>query len=201
MVNVVKVTRDGWVAAARDALIEDGVAGIKIDTLARRLGVSRGGFYYNFKNQQEVLDALLAHWKQSNDFLPSRPTLKSAAEAAEYLDRVVTRLILEEEFSPAFDLAIREWARIDPIAHKTVEAVDKERVRRLVRVFSALGCDREEAETRARILYLHQIGYYALGYHLKESREDRLAKEGLYLRILCGRRLSDALSESADKWV
>lgn len=192
MANVTKVTREGWIEAAKAALIEHGVAGIKVDRLARDLGVSRGGFYHNFTSQQDLLRALLEHWQMSNDVMPDQAELTSTADAVEYITRLVGRFILEEEYSPAFDHAIREWARVDSNVRYELDRVEEDRIRRLAPVFRALGYDDVEADIRARILYYHQVGYYALGHHIKDTREVRFARVGAYLKILCGRRYAES---------
>ena len=53
--------RDAWIEAARVALIEEGTAGIEVNKLAKRLGVTRGGFYWFFESREQLLDALLDH--------------------------------------------------------------------------------------------------------------------------------------------
>src|ERR1700761_9256455 len=54
--------REIWLETARRALIEEGTAGVEINKLAKRLGVSRGGFYWFFRNRAQLLDDLLAYW-------------------------------------------------------------------------------------------------------------------------------------------
>src|SRR3546814_4494765 len=49
----IKVTREGWLNCARVALIEDGIEGVKVDRLAKRVKVTRGGFYHHFKNHKD----------------------------------------------------------------------------------------------------------------------------------------------------
>ncbi|NQY98436.1 MAG: TetR/AcrR family transcriptional regulator [Henriciella sp.] len=201
MANMVKVTRDGWIEAAKTALIEDGLAGTKVDRLAKQLGVSRGGFYHNFGGHDDILKALLSHWVKSNAFLPDPIKLRSPADSVEFLDRIMARLILEEEFSPKFEIAIREWGRIDQGVLSLIEEVDEKRIAGFIPVFIALGCDENEAITRSKVLYYHQMGYYLLGHHQKETKEERLAGTAIYMRILCGRRFLEAASEAGKRWL
>ena len=60
-------TRDEWVAMARKLLIREGIAGVKIDRLAKRLGVTRGGFYWRFTGLNDLLDARLGHRECGRD--------------------------------------------------------------------------------------------------------------------------------------
>lgn len=196
-----KVPAERWLAEARKALISGGIGGVKVDRLAHSLGVTRGGFYHHFSSAQALLDRLLDSWEAENQFIPDPAGATDPASAVALLDRMANVQILEEDFSPSFDLAIREWARIDERVRARVDVVDADRIDRLTRIFLTLGCDEEEAETRARVLYFHQIGFYALGYHKRLTREERLRSAPTYMRILCGRRFLEVAGEEARKWL
>ena len=61
-----RLGKEAWVDAAREALIEGGIETVKIERLAKRLDATRAAFYWHFKNREELLDDLLAHWKEHN---------------------------------------------------------------------------------------------------------------------------------------
>ncbi len=201
MVNTTKIPADQWINTAREALISAGIAGVRVDRLAKRLGVSRGGFYHNFKSREQLLQQLLNLWASENDFFPDAPPPQTPGEAVAYLNLMLERLLVEEGFSPAFDLAVREWARVDPKAKKFLDQIDEKRLDRLTRVFDALGCDGKEAPIRARVLYFHQIGFYAMGYHERQSKAERRLVAPIYLRIICGKRFLEAAEQQNRKWV
>lgn len=179
-----KVTAEAWVETARRALVEEGISGVKVDRLAQRLGVTRGGFYHNFREREDLLTALLHLWEENCQFLPSEAPGETAAQASEWLDRMMQRTIEEDGYDPHFDLAVREWARSDPRAAWAVERSDRQRLNKLHKFFEALGYDGNEATIRARVLYYHQIGYYAIG--VRESISERKRNAHLYSDILCG---------------
>ena len=127
MANITKVPPEQWLEEARRALIKYGIAGVKVDRLAKSLKVTRGGFYHHFKNQQDLLDRLVQHWAKTNDMLPKTQGVSSPKEALDKLNEIVERLVLQEEYSPPFDMAIREWARVDQRVSKAVDKVDAQR--------------------------------------------------------------------------
>jgi len=200
MVNITKIPPSTWLEEAQKALIRDGVSGVKIDRLAKSLGVTRGGFYHHFKNQQDLVDQLVRHWAQTNNMLPPLDNVTSPSKALQKIQELCERVIMEEDFSPALDLAIREWARIDNDIKTAVDKVDKERTGGLRYIFEQLGCDEEEAPIRARVFYFHQVGYYALGQHEGQTKAQRLTDLPIYLRILCGRRYIEAAQAENEKW-
>ncbi len=179
-----KITAELWIETARLALLEEGIAGVKVDRLAQRLGVTRGGFYHNFENRDDLLAKLLEHWAATCQFLPSEPPGSSPADAIAWHDRVIDRLIDEDGYDSRFDMAVREWARSDQRAAWAVERADRQRLTTMEQFFRALGYSAEEAVIRARVFYYHQVGYYAL--NVKQTAAERRRVVHLYVEILCG---------------
>lgn len=190
MARTPKISAETWIATARQTLVEEGFGGVKVDRLANRLGVTRGGFYHNFEDRDDLLDQLIAHWERDCRFLPDEQPAGRAAEAVAWFDRMIARLIDEDGYDYRFDLAVREWARSDQRAAWAVERADRERLQTLTRFFEILGYDGEEAPTRARVFYYHQIGYYAIG--VQQSAGERRRALHTYLEILCGHGVLDA---------
>lgn len=182
--RIPKNTVEDWVDAALKTLVDEGIAGVKVDRLASRLGVTRGGFYHNFRDRDHLLDLVLEQWELTCRFLPETPPPSKPAEALEWLNLVVDRLIEGDGYDDHLDFAVREWARSDKRAAWAIERADRERLATLRKFFEAIGYDRPHATVRARVFYYHQVGYYALGVH--ESIAERRRAAQLYIEILCG---------------
>lgn len=189
----IKVTREGWLATARVALIEDGIEGVKADRLAQRAKVTRGGFYYHFKAHQDLLDALLDLWVRTNHFTPDKVDSSSVAAASAALDGILDNLVHERGFDPQFDMAVREWARISQPVADVVHAKDDRRIAVLRKIFVGLGYAPKDALIRARVFYWHQIGYYAVGF--RETVSTRESNLPTYIRVLAGERYRGKFSE------
>lgn len=172
-----------WIAAAREMLIEGGISAVQINPLAGRLGVTRGGFYWRFKNRQDLLDQLLLDWESSN----ARHFLDRLAEAGtprERMERLIDLWMEERQFDPRLEAAIRQWARVDEIVRERVRNVDLGRMKAIADILLQAGYNVDEAEARARITYFHQIGYYTLD--LGESAQERAAMRPHYTQVLFG---------------
>jgi AcrR family transcriptional regulator len=177
--------REAWLDAAREALIRKGIAAVEVGKLARRLHVSRGGFYWFFDSRNQLLDQLLSDWEHTNTEAFKSCIRQSGHNGAAEFQALVDMWVTEQSYSPQWDAAIRDWARISPRVALVVQRVDDERISILKRIFLDLGYDQDEAFVRARIVYFHQIGYYTLG--VQEAQEQRLRLLPLYVRILTGR--------------
>ncbi len=177
--------REIWLDTARQALIEEGTAGVEINKLAKRLGSSRGGFYWFFKDRGQLLDELLDYWvRTSTELFEKILETGNCDGMAEYM--AITNLwISERQFDPRWDGAVRDWARTSDTVRKAVEAVDQRRIAVLEEVFKHLGYAGKEAHIRARVMYYHQVGYYAMG--VRESQEERRSLIPYYRKALTGK--------------
>jgi AcrR family transcriptional regulator len=176
--------REDWIEAARAALIAGGVSRVKVEPLAGELGVTTGSFYHHFKKRQDLHDAVLADWETQN----SAPLFQAVREAGPHpdaqLDALFDAWLAERDYSPAYDSAVRDWARTSKEAEAAVRRVDAERIDLLKSIFLGFGYDPERAFIRARITYFHQVGYYAMAIIEDRAVRDRLRP--LYREALVG---------------
>lgn len=190
-------TREDWLAEAKREFLAAGIDGVKVKRLASRLRVTRGGFYWHFSSRAELLSDLLKLWEQTNTVSFERVLLNGNAGAGAKELIAIANLWLEEtDFSPAFDTAVRDWARTSREAAAAVRRVDKRRIAVLHRIFQDLGFADPEALVRARIMYFHQIGYYTLNF--QEERKRRRALVPIYLQILSGLPAAEIAKLMAD---
>jgi AcrR family transcriptional regulator len=182
-----RLTRDHWVSTARDALIKGGIHAVKIDLIANRLKITRGSFYWHFSDRADLLSALLELWHVQNTEPFEKIAHETALAAADKYLRIVNLWVEEKDFDPAFDSAVRDWARASKKVASAVDAIDTLRMKLFEDVFREMGYPPQEAMVRARITYYHQVGYYALA--VKESKAARHKLLPLYLDVLMGPRV------------
>jgi AcrR family transcriptional regulator len=156
-----RLTREDWTHAASRRLIRQGIDAIRVEPLAAAMGVSRGSFYWHFKSRAELLDAILANWRENQTHrIVDRLRQDSKLTPLERLSRLRmlpprTRSSVE---AAALELAIRAWARRDKLARKIVEQVDAERIEFTAALLVDVGMPAAEAEQWARIGYAYTIG-------------------------------------------
>lgn len=185
-----RLTPEDWIAAARKVLMSSGVDDVKVDRLSREMKVTRGSFYWHFDSRKSLLDALLHDWEVRN--LHQIDYLRAAwAEDAPDLAYVSVIYLGGDQLYPAYDMAIRIWARKSPLVAAAVGRIDDAWIGVLKELFVAPGVDETEAFVRARINYFHQIGYYALA--VKETIEERARLVPYYYKILSGKEPSPLL--------
>jgi len=184
-----KATRQDWLDLAMEVLVSDGVEQVKIQPLARRLDVSRSSFYWYFNSRKDLLDALLEVWSVRNTKAILEGAERQSRSIAEAVLNVFAAFLDPALFDPQLDFAVREWSRRDAAIRSIVDEADGMRLNALIGMFRRHGYDRDEAFTRARILYYMQIGYYAL--EIGETLEERLSYSRDYIIGFTGQSASD----------
>ncbi|MCH2163280.1 MAG: TetR/AcrR family transcriptional regulator [Marinovum sp.] len=175
----IKVTRDDWLAVARDTLVTEGMGEVKILPLANRLGVARSSFYWYFDSHAELVQALLTEWEARNTKCIIDKCALPAMSISEAVCHFFECFIDPMLFDQGLDFAIREWSRRDTEVRAKIDAADAQRIAAMTKMFERHGFDPSNADARARILYFMQLGYHAL--EIKEPMETRLARVRGYL--------------------
>ena len=125
-----QLDRAAWVQAALDTLADEGVTGIRVEVLAKRLHVTKGSFYWHFKDRQDLLAGVLETWKDGRirDIIKqTRP--EPGKEEAQIFHVIDVYSASRNKKGILIELAMREWARRDAQAAATVEEVDAWRLR------------------------------------------------------------------------
>ena len=168
-----RISKAQWLECALDVLQKEGIDGVRIERLARILGVAKAGFYWHFANRAELLREMLAYWtdeytevviKASGSGSP-RKRLKDAIE------------IISNYELAKYDLAIRGWAATDTSALAAVRRVYKIRMDYIRSIFSSMGFLGTNLEMRTRMFvcyYSWSPTIFPLG---SKSERDRLNRQ------------------------
>lgn len=179
-----KSSKEDWLKLAIDKLIAEGIAGVKVQLLAKQLGVSRSSFYWFFQDSQDLQDQLLDYWLKRN----TGPIIECAMRPAANINKAVCNVfecwIDSNQFDPDLDIAIRFWGRHEDRIRSVLDEADRQRVDALTRMFRRYGYDDEVSETRARVLYYTQIGHFTL--QVRESLVERFSHVPSYLVTFTG---------------
>jgi AcrR family transcriptional regulator len=171
------LTPEHWVDAATDVLVLQGIDHVRVDLLARHLDVTRGSFYWHFRDREDLLRRVLQAWRErSTDQLTARLQSAHRSDAPAQLRDLLSLPHRGQAAARAarIELAIRAWARRDEMARQAVDEADASRVGYIAQVFSALGFSIAEARARAFMLYSYTVSESlmpALG--AKTHRDER----------------------------
>ncbi len=153
-------TPQTWTTAATDVLVDQGIDHVRVDVLAKQLGVTRGSFYWHFRDRDALLRSVLQSWHEgTTQQLTAR--LRGAHTDPRQQLRDVLSLPLRGRAAvrgARIELAIRAWARRDAVARVAVDEADASRMAYIAQVFSSLGFAPAEARSRAFLAYAFVVG-------------------------------------------
>jgi len=172
------------------ALAVGGPDAVRVEALARTLGVTKGSFYWHFENRDALLDDILDTWERvSVDDVIERiegTRAEQAASARSKLERLGA-LILSTDvlgIEPlAVDLAIRDWARRDETVAHRLRSMDNRRMDYMRSLFRTFCADPTEVEDRCLLAFSLWIGsHFIAAEHRGRSRANVL--QGAFQRII-----------------
>lgn len=177
-------SRELWLDAAYQALIDSGVDSVRIQLLSDRLNLSRTSFYWFFQSREELLEALLDRWEQTNTRGLIAATEAYAETPAEAALNLLACFIVGQQFDAGFEFAVRSWALQSDDTMRRVRQADEMRMEALRTMLRGFGYDEIDADVRARTIYLVQIGYISM--QTRETVATRLTRIASYVRIYTG---------------
>ena len=150
---------DSWIEAGFKEIARSGVEGVRVEVLAKNLGVTKGGFYRRFRDRAALLDGMLQAWRARRIAAIEKQTSLDGGSARERL-RALIALYSERMNTEgmAVELAIRQWARSDEAAAAAVAGVDAARLKNVGHLYRATGLAPDEADAQAFLFYCFIFG-------------------------------------------
>jgi AcrR family transcriptional regulator len=167
-----RTPRATWIEAGLRALAAGGGPdAVRVEVLAKSLGVTRGGFYGQFKNRGDLLNAMLDTWERAATDEVYDQVERRGGDARTKVRRAGA-LTFRSELLP-IELAIRDWARHDSTVAERLRRVDNQRMQYLRELFRTFCADEDEVEGRAVLAFSLAIGYHFIAAeHGARSRND-----------------------------
>lgn len=162
---------EAWVEAAFDLLAEGGIDAVRVDPLSKRLGVSRGSFYWHFKDRAALHSGMLKDWRKRASY---RVGARIDSQTSAPDERLRQNLALPKasprsQRAASIELAIRLWARRDEDAAKAVQHIDHVRLQYYARLYVEMGFKPSAARARAFLFY---SGLMARAYIVTDADTD-----------------------------
>ena len=162
-----RLSAGDWAQAALDLVAEQGIAAVAVEPLARRLGVTKGSFYWHFPSRDALLQAALERWEQveQEDVFGQ---LEAIADPRERL-RALFQLVAHEAKSHVIYSELLK-ALDHPTVAPVIGRVSQRRFDWLAASFRQAGLSRTDAQHRARLAYAAYVGFLQLGMQLRQTR-------------------------------
>jgi AcrR family transcriptional regulator len=162
-----RLSAQDWELAALELMADEGVAAVAVESLARRLGVTKGSFYWHFSQRDALIEAALKRWEDTDthNLLARVESIENPGKRLRELFRLTSREMRSHKIYAALLKAADH-----PVVAPVMDRVSHERMAYLARVFQQAGMDHESAEHRARLAYSAYVGLLQLTLQLRSSR-------------------------------
>jgi AcrR family transcriptional regulator len=154
-----RLGRSDWAEAALAAIREGGVAAVVVETLAQRLGATKGSFYWHFRDRDELVESALERWErqQTGDVIERLLAIEDPGARL--------RQLFEQAFGehPGGDANVALLAdAANPLVAPVLQRVTRRRLDFLTAAFAELGLAPETAGHHALVAYTAYVGYFEL---------------------------------------
>lgn len=177
-------SKDVWLNAAYDLLISEGIDAVKVMSLAKTLNLTRTGFYWFFEDIAELHSAVVQRWESKNTGILVDRCNVDASNICEALFNLMDCWLDPALFDARLDLAVRNWARVDPDVDQRIRDADRRRIDAVTQMFTRHGFSHEQADVRGLTVIYTQIGYISM--QVDETTEDRFARVQHYVELFAG---------------
>lgn len=175
-----RLTAEDWLNLALETLDNEGIHKVNIEYLARKLKVTKGSFYWHFKNREMLLKEMLNHWTEILTTNIIERSKEGSSDARETLLKLMT--IITDEKVGRYEAAIRAWATHDDMARTILQKVDQQRLKYITSLFTEMNFDKTEAKLRARLVLFYQVAEHGiLLYDSKDKRNELLKQRFTFL--------------------
>ncbi|GIH96037.1 TetR/AcrR family transcriptional regulator [Planobispora siamensis] len=189
MVAVTRTPRERWIEQGLQALAVGGPDAVRVEALAKGLGVTKGGFYGFFADREALLEAMLDTWeRESTDEVLDRIE-REGGDAKTKIQRAGVLTFSSDRLLP-IDLAVRDWARRDEAVAERLRRVDNRRMELLREMIGTFCSDADEVEARSLLAFCVAIGAHFLAAdHGDRTRAQVLTRAADLLLDRPARRL------------
>jgi AcrR family transcriptional regulator len=149
-----RLTKDDWITHGLRTLANEGANALKVGSMATKLKVSRGSFYWHFRDIADFRSQMLRSWQERSTDQVIRELDATKAEP----DRL--KHLMKRAFTAKrnLDRAIRSWAAEDEDVAAVIASVDARRIAYIAKMLVAAGVERQRALSRAAFMYWAYLG-------------------------------------------
>lgn len=174
------VSKPQWLERGMQFLAQGSVQDLSVEGLARSLGIAKAGFYWHFKNRDDLLRQLLEHWTHEiTEVITANPEVLALEPEA----RLVRAAQIIHDFElTRYEFAFRQWALTDQGAAQAIKRVNRLRLDFARKALGELGFKGEDLEMRAMLF----VVYHSLELPMfrEISKKRRRGLIGKRMRLL-----------------
>lgn len=150
-----------WAHEALTVIGESGLAAVAVEALAKRLGATKGSFYWHYPNRRALVEAALAIWEREHTeaVIDSISTHRDPAAQL----RALLVLVVGYSRNDKIEVALLASAR-DPLVSGVIDRVTKRRIDHVAHLYQEMGLESDRARRRATLAVSVYLGHTQLAH-------------------------------------
>jgi AcrR family transcriptional regulator len=162
-----RLSASDWELGALEMIADLGLAAVAVEPLAKRLGVTKGSFYWHFDTREALIDSTLKRWSDDDagDVISRVQGIADPRERLRTLFRVTSRTMRLHKIYSALIKAIDH-----PSVGPRVEKISEARLKFLTQLFTDAGLQPVRAAHRARLAFAAYVGFLQMSLQIKLPR-------------------------------
>lgn len=152
-----RTPRKSWIEEGLRALAAGGPDLVRVEPVAKALGVTKGGFYWHFRDRQALLDAMLDTWERTLVDQAIETADRGGGSGRTRLRRLFVAAGERDDILD-LELSVRDWARRDAAVAQRVARVDNRRLAYLRPLFAEFCDDTADVEGRCLLVLTLFVG-------------------------------------------
>ena len=178
-IKLQRISKAQWLDMALEVMETKGVAGVRVEVLAKRLAISKSGFYWHFKNRGHLLKDMLDHWSHEvTEVISANPEIL----ALKPKDRLVrtAEIIIDYQLT-RYEIPIRQWALQDTGAARAVKKANRLRLDFVNGAFSELGFKDDDLDMRTMLFACYHTWESSMFREISRKRRRELIAKRIEL--------------------
>ena len=168
------LSRKDWIDFALQKLSREGIDKVTVAALARDLKVTKGSFYWHFKDRKHLLKAMLARWEETGSAVVFNEVERVGGDARSRLKHMSNFIFKRYGDQLNFELSLREWGRKDPEIRHVIAQEDERRMDYIRGLFAEICENPKIAEAKAWLMFSLFIGETMIASPVKEQTREKL---------------------------
>jgi AcrR family transcriptional regulator len=162
-----RLSAPDWELEALEMIADSGLAAVAVEPLAKRLGVTKGSFYWHFSSREALIEKTLQRWSldDSADVISRVQGISDPRERLRMIFRITSRTVRLHKIYSALIKAVDH-----PSVGPRVEKVSQTRLVFLTTLFTDAGLSASEATHRARLAFAAYVGFLQMSLQIKMPR-------------------------------
>lgn len=161
-----RLTREKWLHSALDLFVKEGNVKLRIESLVEYIGVTKGSFYWHFKDRKDFIVSVSKYWVDYSTSQVVDIVNKQQGDAKKRLFALM-KTVFEKDVG-RYDLTMRAWAASNPEVARLVKKSDEQRIATVSKLFYEMGFRGKELQNRTDAFF-----YYMAGSHITKIKSKK----------------------------